>query len=92
MATAKDFVVRVDQVEGVDGCLLVKKDGRLLGQTLDDYKTYAALMATAAEQAYSLMDKIGFSYCRHLCFNCCDNRHFLFIPDRQLFAWGCSGK
>ncbi len=32
MATAKDFVVRVDQVEGVDGCLLVKRTGVCWGR------------------------------------------------------------
>lgn len=80
MANAKDFVERVGQIEGVAGCLLTKKDGVLLGQSLNDPEVYAALMQISAGQAFEIMDKIGFSYCRHICFNRKNNLHFYVFP------------
>ncbi len=80
MATARDFVTRIDRVDGVAGCLLIKADGGLLGQTVEDPETYTTLMQIGAGQALEIMDKIGFSYCRHLCFNRLNNRHFYVFP------------
>ncbi len=87
MATAKDFVGRVSKIDGVAGCLLVKDDGVLLGQTLDDPEVYSTLMLISAGQANEVMGKIGFSYCRHLSFSRVNNRHFYVFPiDKYLLG------
>ena len=80
MATAKDFVARISQVDGVAGCLLTRDDGLLLGQTLEDPEVYSTLMQISGGQAYDIMNKIGFSYCRHLSFSRASNRHFYVFP------------
>lgn len=80
MATAEDFVNRISQVDGIDGCLLVKQDGLVLGKTFSDAEMYAELMIDAGPKAIAVMESLGFSYCRHLCFNCGDNRHFYLFP------------
>ena len=44
MATAKDFVGRVNQIAGVAGCLLIRSDGLVVDQTLDDVEGYSSLL------------------------------------------------
>jgi len=85
MATARDFVERVSQIEGVAGCLLVKNDGVLLEQTLDDPELYATLAQMGAREATDLMQTLGFSHCRYLCFNRPDNPHFYVFPIYHFF-------
>jgi len=80
MATAKDFIVRINKIDGVAGCLLMKADGTLIEQTIDDAVTYATLMATGRREADSLMRMIGCSHCQHLCFGRDDNRDFYVFP------------
>ena len=83
MASAKDFVGRISKVDGVAGCLLVKNDGVLLGQTLDDPEVYSTLMMIGAGLANDIMEKIGFTYCRHISFGRANNRHFYVFPIDQ---------
>ena len=83
MATAKDFVGRISKVSGVAGCLLVKTDGVLLGQTIDDPEVYSTLMMIGAGLAGDIMEKIGFTYCRHISFGRENNRHFYVFPIDQ---------
>jgi len=85
MATAKDFVARISHVDGVAGCLLIKNDGVLLGQTLKDPEVYSTLMLIGGGQANDIMNKIGFSYCRHLSFSRLNNRHFYVFPIDNYF-------
>src|SRR6056297_1380985 len=85
MATARDFVERVSQIEEVAGCLLVKNDGVLLEQTLDDPELYATLMQMGAREAADLMQTLGFSHCRYLCFGSRDNRDFYVFPIYHYF-------
>lgn len=80
MATAKDFVARISQIDGIAGCLLVKKDGVVLGKTVQAQEPYAALMIEAEQQAVEIMNSIGFIYCRHLCFNRENGCHFYLFP------------
>jgi len=80
MATAKDFVEQVGQIEGIAGCLLVRKDGSILGQTVLEPELYSALMIDAGGHAFDIMSSIGFSYCRHLCFNRENGCHFYLFP------------
>ena len=80
MATAKDFVGRIDQIDGVAGCLLVKNDGALLGRTVDDPEVYSALLQISAGLSADIMERIGFSYCRYVSFNRTNNQNFYVFP------------
>lgn len=80
MATAKDFVDRINQIDGVAGCLLVKDDGVLLAQTLDGPEVYSTLLQVSAGLSADIMDKVGFSYCRYLSFNRSNNQNFYAFP------------
>ena len=83
MATAKEFVARISDVDGVAGCLLTRAEGELLGSSLEDPDLYTPLMSLAATMAQGVMDKIGFSYCRYLAFNRAGKENFyLFLIDR----------
>ena len=80
MATAKDFVGRINQIDGVAGCLLIKNDGVLLAQTLDDTEVYSALLQISTSLSADIMEKIGFSYCRYISFNRTNNQNFYVFP------------
>ena len=80
MATAKDFVGRIDQIDGVAGCLLIKNDGALLGQTVDDPEVYSTLLQISIGLSADIMDKIGFSYCRYVSFSRTNNQNFYVFP------------
>ena len=80
MATAKEFISHVDRVDGVAGCLLVRNDGRLLGQSIDDPEIYSTLLLISGGRATEVMDSAGFSYCRHLSFNRETKRNFYVFP------------
>ena len=80
MATAKDFVARIDQIDGVAGCLLIKENGSSLGQTLDDIDTYTALLLDSFKSSNEVMEKIGFSYCRHISFQRSNDESFYVFP------------
>ena len=87
MATARQFVARVNQVDGVAGCLLVRNDGVLLGQTIDDPEMYSALLVISDNLSRGVMEKTGFSYCRHLSFNRSSKRNFYAFPiDKYLLG------
>lgn len=83
MATAKDFVSRVDQIDGVAGCLLIKENGASLGQTLDDVDTYSSLLLNSVELSNEVMEKTGFSYCRHISFQRSNDENFYIFPIRN---------
>ncbi len=83
MATAKDFVARVDQIDGVAGCLLIKDNGASLGHTLDDVESYTALLLDSHNLSAEVMEKMGFSYCRHLSFQRANNENFYVFPIRN---------
>ena len=80
MATAKEFVARISEVDGVAGCVLVREDGEILGCNLEDPDLYASLMILGGTSACGIMDKVGFSYCRHLSFNRNGKQHFNLFP------------
>ncbi|MCK5912534.1 MAG: roadblock/LC7 domain-containing protein [Desulfuromusa sp.] len=80
MATAKDFVGRINQIDGVAGCLLIKNDGVLFGQTVDDAEVYSALLQISNSLSADIMEKIGFSYCRHISFSRTNNQNFYVFP------------
>ena len=80
MATAKDFVSKVDQVEGVAGCLLIKNNGITLGQTLPDGEAYKTLLLDSTHVSSQIMEDIGFSYCRHISFQRGNDESFYVFP------------
>lgn len=80
MATAKEFIEHVDKVDGVSGCLLVRDDGILLGQTIDDPEIYSTLLVISGNCANEVMDGVGFSYCRHLSYSRENKHHFYVFP------------
>ena len=69
MATAKEFVHRVDEVEGVEGCLLVRDDGHVVAQTIENAECYSSLLVISGGYARELRGKVGFSLCRFLTFH-----------------------
>lgn len=80
MATAKDFVQRISKVDGVAGCLLVRHDGVLLGQTVAEPENYLSLMVISGRLGREVMERAGFSYCRHHCFSRTGKDHFYVFP------------
>ncbi len=87
MATAKEFVVRVNKIDGVAGCLLVRNDGVLLGQTLDDPEVYSTLLVISNSRSREIMEKTGFSFCRHISFGRSSKRDFYVFPiDKYLLG------
>jgi hypothetical protein len=80
MATAKEFISHIDKVDGIAGCLLIRDDGRLLGQTIDDPEIYSTLLVISGGRADEVKESAGFSYCRHLSFNRKNKQHFYVFP------------
>lgn len=80
MATAKEFVARISDVDGVSGCVLVREDGEILGRSLNDPDLYTSLMILGGTSARGIMDKVGFSYCRYLSFSREGKQHFYLFP------------
>ncbi len=80
MATATEFIAHVDKVDGVAGCLLVRNDGTLLGQTIDDPEMYSTLVVISGGCANGVMESVGFSYCRHLSYSRESKNHFYVFP------------
>lgn len=87
MATAKDFVDRISQIDGVAGCLLVRDDGLVLGQTLDDPEVYSTLMQISSGLSENIMSNVGFSHCQYLSFNRTNMQNFYIFPiDKYLLG------
>ncbi|MBM9514124.1 roadblock/LC7 domain-containing protein [Desulfogranum marinum] len=68
MATVKDFLARINTIEGVGGCLLVKDDGHILAHLVDGPADYSSLIAICSKQALAIMETSGFSFFRSLSF------------------------
>ena len=85
MASAKDFVSRVSQIDGVSGCLLIKDNGACLGHTLGDVENYTTLLLDSANFSNEIMEKTGFSYCRHISFQRSCDKNFYIFPINNYF-------
>ena len=85
MATAKDFIARVDQLDGVTGCLLIRANGSCIGQTLEGIDAYTALIQESVKLSNDIMDKNGFSFCRNISFQRGDNGIFYIFPIKNYF-------
>jgi len=80
VATAREFVARITEIDGVAGCVLVREDGEILGGNLEDPDLYTSLMFLGGTSARGIMDKVGFSHCNHLSFNRNAKQHFSLFP------------
>lgn len=80
MATAKDFVVRISKVSGVSGCLLIKRDGTLVGSDIEDPENYRILMQISGRLARDIQETIGASHCRSVNFGCQGEDIFYVFP------------
>ncbi len=80
MASAKEFIERVDAVDGVAGCLLVTSEGGLLGQSVDNPDRYSALMLVCQGPLETVMANSGVDYCSHYSFYTEDGNNFHVFP------------
>ena len=80
MATAKDFVARISKVAGVSGCLLIRRDGTLVGRAIDDPENYTILMQISGGLAHDIQDNIGASSCRSVNFGRQGEDNFYVFP------------
>ncbi len=87
MADANDFVDRVSQIKGIDGCILIRKDGKKIAQTVSNPQDYLTLMKTSNTISGDIMDSIGYGYCPYLSFTL-DNmdEFFIFQIDNYLLG------
>ena len=69
MATVKDFLTRIKNIEGVAGCLLIKKDGSLLGHIIKEPEKFPPLLIICGNYARDIMEKTGFAHCQSITFN-----------------------
>ena len=80
MATAKDFVERINRIAGVAGCLLVRNDGQVISQTVDDNEVDSDLLQISSGLARDIMTNVGFSHCHYISFNRVNNQTFYIFP------------
>ena len=83
MATAKDFVKRINQFVGVAGCVLIRDDGSLVDGTSDDVEGYSSLLQVSSDLAGDIMNSTGFSHCRYISFQRINNQCFYVFPIDQ---------
>ncbi len=77
MATVKEFLTRINRIEGVNGCLLVKKDdGALLGQIIDNHEKLSSLLYLGGKCSRDIMDSAGFTHCSLLSFRRENGKNF----------------
>lgn len=69
MATIKDFLTRIKNIEGVAGCLLMKRDGSLLGHIIKEPEKLSPLLIICSNYARDIMEKTGFAHCQSITFN-----------------------
>ncbi|MCD6188001.1 MAG: hypothetical protein J7K09_07520 [Desulfuromusa sp.] len=80
MATAKDFVDRINRIAGVADCLLVRNDGQVISQTVADNEVDSALLQISSGLARDIMTNVGFSHCHYISFNRVNNQTFYIFP------------
>ncbi len=83
MATAKDFVERINKIAGVAGCLLIKEDGSILDQTFDDVEVYSTLLQVSSGLSDDITTNAGFSRCEYISFHRRNNPTFHIFPIDQ---------
>lgn len=85
MASAKEFINRVDAVEGVESCILVTSEGKLLGHSVANPDRLSALMLVGQKSLETIMVNSGVDYCRHYSFYQDDGRNFHVFPIGKFF-------
>ena len=69
MASIKDFLTRIKNIEGVAGCLLIKQDGSLLGHIIKEPEKFPPLLIICSNYARDIMEKTGFAHCQSISFS-----------------------
>ena len=87
MADANDFVDRVSKIEGIDGCLLIRKDGKKIAQTVSNPQDYLTLMKTSSIISGDIMDSIGYGYCPYLSFTLDSMDQFYIFQIDNYLLW-----
>lgn len=85
MATIHDFLARINKIEGVAGCLLVKDDGHVLAHLVDGPGDYSSLIAICSKHALTIMETSGFSFFRSLSFAQGKGQGFHIFPLQQYY-------
>ncbi len=85
MATIKDFLTRIKNIEGVAGCLLIKSDGSLLGHMINDPDKLPPLLIICSNYARDLMEKTGFTHCQSISFNRLGGHNFHMFLFQQYY-------
>lgn len=85
MTTVKEFLARVKDIDGVEGCLMVRADGHLLGHLVKNPEELSSILTISARYARGLMDKAGFSYFRLLSFERAESGGFHIFPVDQYY-------
>jgi hypothetical protein len=80
MANENQFLKRICRINGVAGCLLIRRDGVLLGHAIDAPDDYSELLQVGGTLGSELMKNSGFSYFRHLSFSRENQRNFHVFP------------
>lgn len=66
MASAKDFA-QLEQIDGVAHYILVRGDGQIVSQNMDDAATYGPIITTGGSQCDALAADMGGNRYIHLC-------------------------
>jgi hypothetical protein len=85
MATIKDFLTRIKNIEGVAGCLLTKRDGSLLGHIINDHDKLPPLLVICSNYAQDIMVKTGFAHCQSISFNRQSGQNFHIFLFQQYY-------
>lgn len=85
MATIKEFLARINKIEGVTGCLLVKNDGHILAHLVDNPIDYSSLITICSKYALTIMETSGFSFFRSLSFAQDKGQGFHLFPLQQYY-------
>ncbi len=85
MATAKEFLAQVKEIEGVAGCLLVRENGHVIAQMVEDYELLSSLLSISGKHSRSIMEKAGFTYLRGLSFERGNGQNFHLFPVSDLY-------
>ncbi len=86
MAAINKLLTRIKAIEGVDGCILVKADGHVLGHLVDNPDIYSSLVAISDKYAKDIMEQSGFTFLRSLSFGRVGNHGFHMFPVNNYYV------
>lgn len=86
MSAINKLLTRIKAIDGVVGCILVKKDGQVLGHIVDTPDTYSSLVAISNRYAKEIMETCGFTFLRSLSFARTGNQGFHMFPVNDYYV------